>query len=179
MAPREESMDREAHNLMFGIEKSMRYHQRHRGFLEWCHRAIMFGVVVFSSVAMVQIGPVWAGTASVVLAAFDLAIGFGTQARDHQLLFQKFAALNREIRKNENNADAEKLSDWHDARLAIELEEPPILWALEADCYNEVARAWGLEVEQPNVLTWRQRLFMHTWSFESSGFSPRQRPMPA
>ena len=33
-------------DLSFGVEKSMRYHQRRRVYYEACHRWIMFGVIV-------------------------------------------------------------------------------------------------------------------------------------
>ena len=160
-------MDEELDGLLFGIEKSMPYHQRQRSFFERCHRVVMFLIIVSGSAMFVQLGPTAAALAGAVLAALDLAIGFGTRARDHQVLFGRFADLNRRIRRSGETA-AERLMEWRDDRLMIESEEPATLWALEADCYNEVVHAWGRKVDNPPVLTTWQRLLMHVWSFEDS-----------
>ena len=60
--------------LDFGVEKSMRYHQRRRAHYDWIHRVIMFFTVVSGSVTFSNvIGlPHIFGAVAALLAAIDL-----------------------------------------------------------------------------------------------------------
>ena len=89
----------EAWKLTFRVDKSMRYHQRRRAFFDRCHRWVMFAVILSGSAAFADlVDPAYAAVAGALLAALDLTLGFGMKARDHQLLYQRFAELHRKLR---------------------------------------------------------------------------------
>ena len=152
--------------LDFGIEKSMRYHQRRRGHYEWLHKVIMFLTVVSGSAAFASLlnCPEYFGAAAAVFAAVDLVWGPSHRARDHEILFRHFSTLASDIRTT-ISPTAELHAEWVRKRIDIETDEPPIYWALEADCDNEVRRAWGKDQQLAQINGWA-RLTMY-WNRHS------------
>jgi hypothetical protein len=69
--------------LSFGIEKSLRYHHRRRGFFDAAHNFVMFGVLICGSAAFAGAWPTMAGAAAAILGALDLVFQFSHKARDH------------------------------------------------------------------------------------------------
>ena len=142
---------RELNNLRFGIEKSMRYHQRRRAHYEFTHRVLMFLVVLAALAGMSEYVlhlnwwvPIFLPAAPMLFAVIDLVYSPGTQARDHLALHQRFATLVSEVLQAEADAEAvtaAKIAQWNAARVRIETDEPAIYWALEADCFNEMVYA--------------------------------------
>lgn len=157
--------------LRFGIEKSMRYHRRRQAFYESCRRTLMLGVILGGSAGIAQYAPIWAGLAVTVLAALDLVWDIGVRAREHRFLHWRYAMLLAEIPAG-MDAEAGAVERWRRQRLEIEAEEPPIYWALEADCYNEVCRALARDHGVLQIAH-RKRLLMHLWRFEQSHFAPQ------
>ena len=152
--------------LDFAVEKSMRYHQRRRGFYDRTHKATMFLVVLAGSAAFSGIGgfawDYFAGFAA-VLAAFDLVWNPSHRARDHEMLFRQFSALAITIR-TASRPDQSAYEKWIQERIQIETNEPPVYWALEADCDNEVRRARGKDSELVNIdwiSRWTMNLLRH------------------
>jgi hypothetical protein len=160
--------EREISNLKFGIEKSMRYHQRRRAFLETVHRLLMFSVIVVGSTAALVIVPSekWLGVAAALIAAFDLVYAPGMRARDHMILNQRFTVLMADVFRAQS-IDAGRIAEWKAQRILIEADEPPIYWALDKDCYNEICFALG-KATPANLykLSTRERLFMNFFRFE-------------
>jgi hypothetical protein len=157
-----------AWRLTFRIDKSMRYHQRRRAFFDRCHRLVMFAVILCGSAAFVGIVPAaWTAVLGAMLAALDLTLGFSMKARDHQILYQRFAELYRKIQRSPE-PKPEEIAFWQDEMLVIETDEPPIMVALEVDCHNETARAWNARDSKVPVLSAWQRLTMHLLSHEKS-----------
>jgi hypothetical protein len=59
--------------------------------------------------------------------------------------------------------------------LEIEADEPPIYWALDADCDNEVCVAWGKDKSAGLVeLTRIQRLLMNFYRIDRAVFPDRK-----
>lgn len=166
-------MREELDGLNFAIEKSMRYHQRRRAHYERLHRLVMLLIIISGSAAFARYQPEFAGLGATVLGALDLVFGLGTKARDHHVLYRQFSDLARRARKIEGPAPAE-LEELRNERLAIEVDEPPIFWALETDCYDEVCRAWGRQPSQQHELRWYHRLLMHWLRFEQASFTLRE-----
>jgi hypothetical protein len=131
-------------DLKFEIEKSLRYHQRRRGHYEFAHRILMFFVVLSGSATAALVPDEYRllGLLASLFGVIDLVYSPGLQAREHLELHQKFSALLQRIVASNNPTDADIIA-WGAEKVGIEVDEPPIFWALETDCYNEVARAWG------------------------------------
>ena len=138
-------------SLDFAVEKSMRYHQRRRGFYDSRHKVIMFFVVLSGSAAFSGLSEYFAAIAA-ALAAVDLVWGPSHLARDHEMLFRRFSALAIEIRTSTPSAEAH--NRWIKERVTIETDELPVYRALEADCDNEVRRAWGRDRELVHIGSW-------------------------
>ena len=157
---------KEIERLDFAIEKSMRYHQRRRGVYEWRHKVIMFLVIVLGSAAFYR----WANLAiaTTVLATIDLVWGLSHKARDHEMLFARFSKLAIDIRTT-TTPDKALYNSWVKERINIETGEPPIHWALEADCDNEVRRAWDRDKKMVKI-GWWSRLTMNWLRHEKKDF---------
>jgi hypothetical protein len=159
---------RELTDLKFSIEKSMRYHQRRRAFLESAHRVIIFSVIIVGSTAALTLfsSEKWLGVAAALIAAFDLVYAPGDSARDHLILHQRFASMMAEIIRCQS-PDAVRIAEWKAQRILIEADEPAIFWALDKDCYNEVCYALGKATAATLYkLSWRERTFMNLFRFE-------------
>lgn len=154
-------------DLDFEIEKSMRYHQRRRGFYESMHKSVMFAVILAGSSAIAG-APTLSAALAAILGALDLTFGFSVKARDHEILYRRFSELALDFRGTAEFTDAD-LRRLEAERLKIEMDEPPVYGALADDCYNEVARALGHDEKGALIPISRQRrLFMHFWRFESA-----------
>ena len=156
----DDKLSLEIDGLDYAVEKSMRYHQRRRGFYDSFHKAVMFLIVVLGSAAFAEViveAPYLAAAAA-VLAAIHLVWGLSNRARDHEILFRRFSDLAIKIRSEE--ATSESYASWKKERISIETDEPPIFKALEADCDNEVRHAWGRDKKLVHVGLW-SRLTMN------------------
>ncbi|HMR33956.1 MAG TPA: hypothetical protein PKA13_21555 [Geminicoccaceae bacterium] len=160
--------------LRFAIEKSLRYHQRRRAHFERWHRLAMFCIILMGSAAIVPWSPWFFGLIAAALAALDLVYSPAVRACDHDRLYRCFAELAGSIASEAAPTDAH-LRAWAGQRIKIEADEPPVFWAVEADCYNEVARAWGRTKEPLNQLALWQRPIKHFVRFEGTDFAASAR----
>jgi hypothetical protein len=168
----------ELDGLNFGVEKSLRYHQRRRAHYERLHKATMLGVILSGSAAFANSLDHlhWFGLVAATLGALDLVFGFSHRARDHELLHKRFTALAAELRTT-TSPTQEEAQRWERCRLEIESDEPPTYWALEASCWNEVAHAWGRPASAR--LTCGQHLLMNWSTFDKAAFPMLQSPAKA
>lgn len=171
-SPSSQAFDR----LNFGVEKSIRYHQRRQAHYGRLQKLIAFGIIVSGSAAFVQISthPEWFGLVAAALGALDFVVGFSLKAREHAVLHKRFADLAGEMRSAPNPSE-EQVRRWELRRLDIETEEPQVHYALEAWCDNEVSRAWGWDQEGLIPMTWWQRLTMDWVTFSRTHFPDRVR----
>lgn len=148
------------YELRFAVDKSLRYHQRRRGFYELIHRWISIGVILAGSAAIATDWPKSAGVLSVILGTLDFVFGYSHRARDHEALYRRFTDLS--IKARSSSLDDSAITELENERDRIEADEPPIYWLLEADCDNETTIAWGLDQKNGLVhLTNWQRGTMH------------------
>jgi hypothetical protein len=163
--------DKQLDDLRYGVEKSIRYHQRRRGWLETWHRIIMFAIIISGSSALLDVVRPWisvevASLSAAVLGAFDLVTGISVSARDYAILQGKFASLLAEMTRVAAPTD-EQIREWSARRIEIEAEEPSIYWVVEADCDNEIARMRGNYKATVPIPFWRYYT-MHL--FHQDGF---------
>ena len=145
----------------------MRYHQRRRGFFDSGHKIAMFLIIAFGSAAFADITIYFAGLAAAV-AAGNLVWNPSHRARDHEILFRRFSDLATRVRTSEPTHA--NFNGWLGERITIETEEPPIYKALEADCDNEVRRAWGRD-SQPVQIGWWARVTMNLLRHDQKSFA--------
>lgn len=130
---------------------------------------ILLGSAAFSS-AISQPAAQWLSIMTAFLAALDLVYAPSVKVCGHEQLHRDFASLAMRLNTSINPSE-DQLIEWANERMRIECSEPPTFLALEADCWNEVARAWGKGDEQLK-LKWRHRRLKHFVRFEGAEFPP-------
>lgn len=156
-------------DLRFGVEKSIRYHQRRRGHYEFWNRATKLGVILAGSAAVGSIHPKVAGGIAAVLGALSLVFDLGNKARDHHDLCRRFSNLLAEV-LGKDRPSVQDFDAWRKQRLQIEADEPPVYWVVEAECYNEILYAWGRPRERSLYVSLWRRMMKHFCRFESAEF---------
>lgn len=160
--------------LNFAVEKSMRYHQRRRGHYDFYFKGLLFLAILSGSAAFAEMPKYFAAMAA-IFPAINLVWGLSHRARDHEILFRRFSELAISIRTAiiKKSANEELLAEWTQKRIDIETDEPPIYWALEADCDNEVRRAWGKGRDDELVpIDWWCRMTMNWMHHAKRSFDP-------
>lgn len=168
--------------LLFGVQRSVRYHARRQAFYD-------FWSTLTNAVTIIGgAGTVWAvldntflgkdwrvylPAVITVVATLNLVWGTIRSARLHSDLARRFSELEREMLKA--RPTAESLADFQAKRLVIEAEEPPVKFALDVLCHNELARAMGREDEYREV-TWLQRAFAQVYAFGNADFPRKPAP---
>lgn len=158
-----DSLDGRWDGMLFGIRRSIRYHQRRRAFFDRCDQlgnvfslvfgsAAIYGVLDkdYHALALIASGLV------TVLSAVNLVFGSAQRARLHHDLSRKFTELERQML---GRPSAEVYQTISEKRLDIESEEPPVLHVLDCLCHNEQMRSEGYRREDLAQIKWWQRLF--------------------
>lgn len=134
------------YGTLFGVRKSVRYHQRRRVFFESAHTIATALQVIAGSSAVAAVvgesshlGAILAAVAA-VLAALDLTIGISRRATVHASLGQQFTQLEREMVPHEHNksVEATTVTGFRQRRLEIEELEPSKLRVIDLLCHNEL-----------------------------------------
>jgi hypothetical protein len=134
----------------------------------------MLGIIVTGSAAAAKFKGVefYLSLAAAVIGAVDLVYSPSIRAAEHAALHRRFSELLSAIRVA-GNPSSEQIQSWQAERLKIEADEPPIFWAVEADCWNETQRALGRNKDKPNHIPWWKRPLRHFIRFEGADFLPR------
>jgi hypothetical protein len=150
---------------LFGVKRSIRYHLHRRKFFGVWKVATDFLVIASGGtvVSLASSGEakqnVWiivSGAITAVLGTLDLVLGFSDKARDHRDLVQAFSNLEAEMEKSD--VTAEKLADFKNKRLEIEVDEPPRKIVLNKYCHNELVIAEDYPADQLADIKWWQSL---------------------
>jgi hypothetical protein len=169
-------------DLLFEVDKSLRYHQRRRAHFERWHRWSMLAIALLGSAAVAK----WEnsialldipanailGLLTAMIGALDLVYAPAIRAGEHERLHRRFTELAIAIKRCVQPTELD-LSKWEAERLIIEADEPPIFWAVDADCFNETARLLGQTKEPFNIVGWWRRPLKHFIRFEGQNFIPR------
>src|SRR5436309_2201047 len=137
-------------DLLFGVRRSIRYHNRRRRFFDGFDRLVKVLSVLGGSGAVVAItakhpaaGVIFAAVVA-ILSAISLVWAPAQAARLYQDLARRFADLEYRI-KRAGNVTPEQLNEFEAERLLIEADEPPIMRVLDIVCHNELCEAMGLD----------------------------------
>lgn len=165
---------KEFDGISFDVEKSIRYHNRRREHYERQHKRLMFGVIMFGSAAFAELlqKSSWFGLGAATLGAIDLVYGLGHKTRDHELLYRRFNDLSIQM-KIVASPTEEDVRLFKRKILEIEADEPPVFWALEASCDNEVTIAWGREKNAGLVTLGFWKTLLMNWVTFSKAELPR------
>lgn len=157
------------HAMQFGVRRSIRYHQRRRGFFDRIDQfsnmlslifgsAAIYGILEkdFKSLALV------ASALVTVLAAINLVIGSAQRARAHSDFVRRYVELEKRMLAKPSEDEYLKVAE---ERLGIEAEEPPVLHVLNSICHNETMRAMGYKKEELAQIGFFQRLFSPVFDF--------------
>lgn len=141
--------------LLFGVRRSARYHDRRVRFYDFMHTSATATALIFGSAAVAgvlstnqngdKVAVVSAALVS-IFAAFDLVCGFSRKTWQHAELKRRFLLLEGKII---GNHDDDSLGCYQAERLTIEMDEPPVMRALDLLCHNELLRAEGLDGAEP------------------------------
>ena len=171
---------------LFGVRKSVRYHQRRRGFFESAHTAAAaLQLIAGSSAVAAVVGELttlamWLAAAAAVLAALDLTIGTTRRATVHAGLAQQFAQLEREMVEYENDesVNAETAVRFRQRRLEIEEREPPKLRVVDVLCHNELVTS-TYRHEKTYPVGWARRWVGHVFDVEVADVLANPTDVPA
>ncbi len=167
------NVDDDKHDLLFGVRRSVRYHNRRRQFFESFNTVVTALSLVFSSATVYgvlkeQELAMIAGSLVTILTAFNLVIGSAKKASLHHDLSRRFLALEKKML---SQPDIESMKLWIEERLDIEADEPPALRVLNSICHNELARAMGYSKEYLTNITWYQRIFSNFFDVREHAIS--------
>jgi len=162
----QKDLNRKWQDLLFGVRRSIRYHDRRVRFFERMNRIILFVNVASGSAAVVSVlsslGGAWVASFAAIVAlasAFDLAVDTGSRARTHTGLKHLFVDLEKSMNTSQPSQAA--LIDLTNMRLDIERDEPPVLRVLDILCHNEMVRALGYSNDHLHPVTWWRRMLAH------------------
>ncbi len=165
MTNTEAGQDHRIHNLLFGVRRSIRYHNRRRMFFDrWATFtsaiSVIFGSATVLALLKGQGGELYAALAATTVTLFsavDLVVGTSKTARLHADLSRRFIGLEKEIIATPSPTEDDMIR-LAGSRLDIEADEPPVLRVLDSLCHNEMLRAMGYDKEQFLRIRWYQRI---------------------
>ena len=153
MNPTDES-DRRYSDLLFGVQRSVRYHRRRERWLNGAHHIGALVIAAFGPATAVGLMaefeplPVIAVVATAIAGAVRLVIGLAKKARLHSELARDFIGLERDlVRAGEEISESDRRR-FVVRRLDIESKEPPVLRVLDAMCHDEIITALGYDESQ-------------------------------
>jgi len=158
------------YGLQFGVRRSVRYHQRRRGFFERLDTlssllSVLFGsAVIYGVLAAHSTALVLAASVVVTLAAsLNLVFGCTRRAWQHADLARRFTELERQLLAK---PDEDMFHELTAQRLMIEADEPPVLRVLDVLCHNELLRAEGHTEGYGRIGFW-QRVFAQVFDLRA------------
>jgi hypothetical protein len=179
-----DSLDGRWSAMLFGIRRSIRYHQRRRAFFDRWDQIGNVVSLIFGSAAIYgvldkdyHLLALVASALVTICSSVNLVYGSAQRARLHHDLSREFIALERQMVGAPTEDVYQRVAE---GRLDIEADEPPVLLVLDSMCHNELLRAEGYPRDLQAKITWWQRLFAQFFDWrEHSIDDPASKPTPA
>jgi hypothetical protein len=163
-------MDTDYWELKFSVEVSAMYHDWRRGslwfFVQFVKAVTLAGVIATLLTAFIatELNTTTTGIIAGVSAAIgivtlmDLIWNFSARAQLHDQLYQRFKALQAELERLSRNTES-----WPELSAkaqAIRVDEPPTLWAIYAQCWNQAIEHHAAEHRgyYRKIAGWRRAL---------------------
>lgn len=160
------------YRMLFGIRRSIRYHQRRRAFFDRLDQLTNAFALIFGSAALYGVLGENADKVAVVasaivttMASINLVVGSSKRARDHADFARQFIELEKSMI---GKGTEERLQAVTEKRLTIEASEPPVLRVLDIICHNEQMRAEGYKRGALAKIGPLQYLFAHFFDWRES-----------
>lgn len=169
------------YEVLFGIRRSVRYHDHRRRFYSSVGSTINFFIVigacliVASTFAGSEALQRAAGAFVAVLVAIDLVSGTVEKATLHADLYRRFIHLEKRM-LNPGSLNSEALTSIESVQLDIEMDEPSVYHALNRSCHNEILRSEG-RPELFETLNWFHRTFRNLLHFPNLPPTQRKREL--
>lgn len=180
MTPMTDALWRQRYHLLFGIRRSILYHQRRQRFFDALHMTQSAITLIFGSATFFALfggnqattnwerqGLMIAALIVTVFSVMNLVVGFTRKSCLHNVLASKFMELEKRfISFPEGDFTEEHLRQFTAARLDIEIGEPPKKIALDSVCHNELLKAEGiLDPKQRVKMTRFQRAMAQFFTY--------------
>lgn len=137
-----QSIDDRPYHLIFGVEKSMRYHRRHAGFFMSTQKLLTFITALLGTGVVATMLQDWKGVTTFlgfVVAAIgtvQLVFDLEGKSRENTKALEAFSGLRTAINQSPS-CDMETLCGWEDQRRALEAQFVAELDALNVDCITK------------------------------------------
>ena len=140
------------YKLLFGIRRSVRYHDHRRRHYLTVHSRIIFLIILLGSSAFAailrhsEIAALVAAAIVSILAALDLVLDTTAHAALHTNLCKQFGKLEQRFLQDDASSEtitAQLLDNLERERIEIELDELPIYRAVDRLCHNELLYSEG------------------------------------
>jgi hypothetical protein len=174
-----EHEQREFSNLLFGVRRSIRYHNRRRRFFDGLDKVVKVLAVIGGSaawaatIAHYHTATVWFAAIVAIGSAISLVFAPSQAARLHEGLAKRFAKLEYDMRRAKNPT-SDQMNEFVAERLLIESDEPPPLRVLDIICHNELCEAMGHERCHFYKVGWFQSLLAPFIDFRASKIKKEQ-----
>lgn len=147
-----------------------RYHADREAWFDWCHRILMFGVIMGGSSALLDIWP-WAKAGSALLAValgtLDLVFSLSDRARDHSYLRKQYFAIAAELEKPRASSSKAQA-----AMMLLAADEEPPYFAAHALAENWAVQAvLGPSAPVPCKVGWFRKRLRHLMRFDQATFA--------
>ena len=165
--------------LKTDVQRSVRYHNRRRGFFRQLHAGIMFICIIMGSGSILTIGirfnessewPMWLivipSVIVTIVSALDLVVGTAAKSGEYTALYRRFIELEQEMISSHGKCTEEDIARWTEARLNIEIDEPPIMRIVDILCHNETARSIGSSDMYHVPITLRMVAHFTNWGMD-------------
>ena len=169
----------EYHKQLFGVRRSVRYHDKREGFFT-ASRRLVDAIVLFSGSSAIlafalvvkDSWPLWLLVLFPILPAFAsciaLVFGVGEQANLHKQLKREFLRLEQKLITLEKQMDMDQVRAITGERISIEIRESPQHRVLSRICHNELVHTLKYDPQHIRPVTRSQRLLAHFWDIEPS-----------
>ena len=146
---------------LFGVRKSVRYHQRRQAFHEWWNTVIIALSFACSASAMAEWSAEWRQPligATSFLLMLNWVVGLTRRANVHAKLGTRFALLERDMTPYEKNRDIDEETEFafRRRRLEIEADEPGKMRVIDVLCHNELCEATYTDHVVYRIPWWRR-----------------------
>lgn len=142
----ENNLEPDFGKVLFGVQKSIRYHTSRHSFYEGFSKSISFGIIFLSGFWGVLLSGgagaahvfIWP-TLVIILSALDMACKPAAMGELHKLLARQFNDLDVKMRMSEHKEASAKM--FQAKRQEIEATEPPDRAVLNLHIHNQLCQA--------------------------------------